>query len=751
MNQFNVYHGSAWGKKNTPPQKHHPRRGAPAVSRLLLFTAFTLLVTLPVTPVVLRAQAPDGSETEELTAISDYVEVFEGDMPLLFAVGHGGWKQVGTLKNGGYAADVLLRDYFYEILMVRLYEKTGHLPYVVYQQGNRDYVNTNRPVDHPEAYHPDNSAARQAYFEFHNQVDEMIGQLEAVYGENMGLMINPHTTDLSAGIGGRPWDRIADIGFVTSVTNLDSTRNTMKALYDRRGEVALRGQDSIPYQLFHGQHWPSAAAIWPAAATSNSKTLARSGNDVWHVLPAWVTGWVTDDWVTAYFNGFSTVSYHGSNTSGHHANWSNGLDAFQIEVNYTKGSGIARNQSGPHVLDVPFTTALMNDFADAIIHGLAENYNWTPGDAYNVIVDNGGSGFSTTGSWEGSCGEGYWGTQSIYTDESGVTATWTPDLTRAGLYEVFVRWTESGERTHDARYTVYDVDGAHTITVDQDAGSDAKWISLGEFRFATGTEGSVVLRTTATGETTSADAVLFRLLFRNQVPTAAFSATPALGDAPLRVSFDGSASTDDDGSIERYYWQFDDGATAWGQAVHHTFDNAGDYHVKLRVTDDGGAKDPFTVVVGVGLAATDTVVTIDNTDDGFSTTGTWIESEADFEYAGSSIYAMADGATATWTPYLPQAGRYIVLVWPTYWSTRARNAPYTIRHARGSSTVRLNQRDNSGQWVALGVYEFKAGTAIVQNVKVTREAGDGTSTCADAVRFLLVGGENFLPLTLKTR
>jgi hypothetical protein len=756
MNQLNAHHGSAWGKKNAPLQKHHPRWAAatprpisPTISRVLRFVAFTLLVTLAATPVVLRAQAPDGSETEELTAISDYVEVFEGDMPLLFAVGHGGWKEVGTLKNGGYAADVLLNAYFYEVLMVRLYEKTGHLPYVVYQQGDRDYVNTNRPVDSPDAYHPNNVAARQAYFEFHNQVDAMIAQLEAVYGDDMGLMINPHTTDLSAGVGGRPWDRIADIGFITSVTNLDSSRNTMKALYDRNGEGALRGSNSIPYQLFHGQDWPSASAVWPAAATSNSKTLARSGNDVWHVLPAWVAGWGTNDWVTALFNGFSTISYHGSNTSGHHANWSNGLDAFQIEVNYTKESGLALNQTGRYTLDVPFTTAFMDDFADAILQSLEVNYDWTPAGAYNVIVDNGKSGFSTTGSWEGSRGRGYWGTESIFTDQTGATATWRPNLTRAGIYEVFVRWTDSDERTHDAQYTVNDVDGSETITIDQDAGGDAKWVSLGEFRFATGTAGSVVLRCTGTGETTSADAMLFRLISRNQVPTAAFAATPALGNAPLRVSFDGSMSTDDDGTVERYYWEFGDGTTGWGQTEQNTYASPGDYRVKLRVTDDGGAKDAFTVVVGVGSATADNVVTVDNADAGFATTGTWIESEADVEYGGSSIYAMADGATATWTPYLPQAGRYIVLTWCTYWSTRAQNAPYTITHARGSRTVRVNQRDNAGRWVGLGVYEFRAGTSTVQNVKVTREAGDGTSTCADAVRFLLVKGENFLPLALK--
>ncbi|MCP4539587.1 MAG: hypothetical protein GY832_20825 [Chloroflexi bacterium] len=195
----------------------------------------TLLAILALVPTALHADS------------SEYVEVFDGDMPLLFAVGHGGWKQVGEQENGGYAADPLLRDYFYRVLAVRIYEKTGHLPYVVYQQGNRNYVNTNRPVNHSEAYHLDNTDAQDAYFEFHDQVDAVIARIEAQYGADMAVIINPHTTDLQASRGNRPWDRITDIGFIASVTNLSSSSNTMRALYNRKGEVALRGEDSIPY------------------------------------------------------------------------------------------------------------------------------------------------------------------------------------------------------------------------------------------------------------------------------------------------------------------------------------------------------------------------------------------------------------------------------------------------------------------------------------------------------------------------
>lgn len=474
------------------------------IARSILF--FTILVVSSASPVFLYAE--DLSYLEE----SAYVEVFEGDMPLIFAVGHGGWKQVGDQPNASiYTIDPLLRDYFYEILLPRIYEKTGHLPYVVYQQGQRNYVNTNRPVDHSEAYYPDNVDAKDAYFAFHNQLDAMVTLIESEYGEDMGILVNPHTADLPASKGNRPWDRIAEIGFITSVENLDSSSNTMKALYTRRGEMALIGENSIPYQFFHGQDWPSSDAIWPAAAITNAKTLAKDGADVWHILPAWVTDWETDAWVSSYFNGWSTIQYHGTNISGRHANWSSGIDAFQMEVNFTKKSGIAVDEPGEYKLDTLFVNNLMEDFIDAVLHSLRVNYNWSPNDAYNVIVDNGSVDFSTRGYWEESTGDGYWGTPSLYTNEVGATAKWTPDFAQTGIYEVLVRWTGYPNRTPSAQYTVNHVGGHQTLTLDQSA-NDARWISLGTFVFSEGMSGSVTLTSTDADYTTSADAVMFRLL-----------------------------------------------------------------------------------------------------------------------------------------------------------------------------------------------------------------------------------------------
>ena len=75
----------------------------------------------------------------------------------------------------------------------------------------------------------------------------------------------------------------------------------------------------------------------------------------------------------------------------------------------------------------------------------------------------------------------------------------------------------------------------------------------------------------------------------NQLPVSSFSATPLSGNAPLTVSFNGSASYDPDGSIKNYSWSFGNGATANGVSVEHTYTAAGNYTATLQVTDDKGA------------------------------------------------------------------------------------------------------------------------------------------------------------------
>ncbi|OQY27547.1 MAG: hypothetical protein B6244_10220 [Candidatus Cloacimonetes bacterium 4572_55] len=56
------------------------------------------------------------------------------------------------------------------------------------------------------------------------------------------------------------------------------------------------------------------------------------------------------------------------------------------------------------------------------------------------------------------------------------------------------------------------------------------------------------------------------------------------------IHFDGSQSTDFDGDISRYSWDFGDGVTAEGEKVTHAYQKSGVYEVKLTVYDDSNTE-----------------------------------------------------------------------------------------------------------------------------------------------------------------
>ncbi|MFB6235805.1 MAG: PKD domain-containing protein [Halopenitus sp.] len=64
------------------------------------------------------------------------------------------------------------------------------------------------------------------------------------------------------------------------------------------------------------------------------------------------------------------------------------------------------------------------------------------------------------------------------------------------------------------------------------------------------------------------------------------------------VEFNASGSSDNFG-IASYEWDFDDGTTATGEVVSHTFTETGTYEVKLTLTDEGGNTDTDTVFIEV--------------------------------------------------------------------------------------------------------------------------------------------------------
>jgi PKD repeat protein len=87
----------------------------------------------------------------------------------------------------------------------------------------------------------------------------------------------------------------------------------------------------------------------------------------------------------------------------------------------------------------------------------------------------------------------------------------------------------------------------------------------------------------------------------NDPPTATFSYTPDQPQEGEQITFDASNSSDPNGVITSYEWDFDsDGTTdATGETVDHTYTDGGEYTATLTVTDDDGVTNMTSQTVTV--------------------------------------------------------------------------------------------------------------------------------------------------------
>ena len=88
-------------------------------------------------------------------------------------------------------------------------------------------------------------------------------------------------------------------------------------------------------------------------------------------------------------------------------------------------------------------------------------------------------------------------------------------------------------------------------------------------------------------------------VYVNKPPNPAFSWEQTGGNGSVEFIFDASTSTDPDGEVQSYAWNFNsDGdvssINARGRLVRNTFSQSGSHTVSLRVEDDNGAKAVIT-------------------------------------------------------------------------------------------------------------------------------------------------------------
>ncbi|PRX49389.1 RHS repeat-associated protein [Prauserella shujinwangii] len=200
---------------------------------------------------------------------------------------------------------------------------------------------------------------------------------------------------------------------------------------------------------------------------------------------------------------------------------------------------------------------------------------------------------------------------------------------------------------------------------------------------------------------------------------------------------------------------------ALGQQTHRTLTSAGgsssrtmtwEYYPdgKLRSRSDDG------VPVGRHVALTD------NSDTPrVKTVGTWATSGDGSGYSGYDYRTAPAGtgeSTFTWTPVVPQDGTYEVFV--RYPAAAATNAPYTVHHADGATTARVDQSQQGGEWVSLGSHRFTEGNThsvvltddtdgqvVADAVKLVRDNSGDTDTEAKTFGYTYDANGNLTSLT----
>ncbi|MCP4436512.1 MAG: PKD domain-containing protein [Actinomycetia bacterium] len=268
-----------------------------------------------------------------------------------------------------------------------------------------------------------------------------------------------------------------------------------------------------------------------------------------------------------------------------------GTDTVQVVVNtdptVTAGSDAT---SGATPLAVNFTST-SNDVGGSIV-----STEWDFGDGATSTDANPTHTYLAAGSYDATVkvtdNLGGIASDSVpmtVTGNAGPVASASSDVT-SGKTALTVTFDGSGSTDAD--------DGIASWYWDFGDGDNATGATPAAHTYATAGTYSATLTVTDVLGATDTDTVVISVV-DNVAPVSAPALATAHPKPGLVVSFDGSASTDSDGTIVSYDWVFGDGNAGTGVSPTHTYAATGSYPANLTVTDDNGAKHVETVLVQV--------------------------------------------------------------------------------------------------------------------------------------------------------
>ncbi len=368
--------------------------------------------------------------------------------------------------------------------------------------------------------------------------------------------------------------------------------------------------------------------------------------------------------------------------------------------------------------------------------------------------------------------------------------TFTPNLPKAGIYEVYLQHPANATRSPAVPVSVTHLDGTTIRAIDQRS-NGGTWRLLGTWRFAAGSAGSVTVSTQGTIGWVGADAVRFKetsvlppreVVIDNldalqtertgswlaSTTVAGFYATNYLYNATLGggSSFSWIPQLDRDGYFEVAMWHPADAnrdAAVQVEVVHAD----GRYAHYLDLTQRGGQWEVLGTFAflkgGAGrvILRTDGTATyvmadavrfrevtelpepaplsliVDNAWTAFtSRLGTWSTSTSVPGYfAGNYAWCTTPkvgGAGFSFTPDLPHPGIFNVWIRQPASANRSAAVPVDLITGEDTTTTIIDQTRNGGMWQPLGTVALPAGCGTSVRVRC---AGTTGYVEADAVWF----------------
>ena len=332
------------------------------------------------------------------------------------------------------------------------------------------------------------------------------------------------------------------------------------------------------------------------------------------------------------------------------------------------------------------TTVIVNQEVNGGTWQLLGSFSLEPAQNHRVVLSDDGNGYLIADA-----------VAVVPASAPANTATWLPTITTAGDYALFVSWTSRSTRATNAAYTIYHADGQTTVHMNQKI-NGLEWNALGTYHFEPNEDHRIELTDRADG-IVIADAI--RVVQTANPPTATW--TPTL-----------SSATEYDVYAKWVAWTAR--ATDAPYTIHH---DGGESIVRVNQKVGNGVwhwlgRYPLTPSQNHRLS---------------------LSNDANGQVCADAIAVDAGRNEATWTLPITTATTYEVFAKWMSDGTRATDAPYTITHVGGQTTVTVDQQQNGGTWQSLGTYQLASGQATV----LLTDRANGTVS-ADAIQAVPVPG-----------